>query len=369
MRELNKVILDSRRDIVRATEPSFDRRRFTLTASTFYAGCAALGVSVIASLALGAVVLVSDDLSLEADSRHATMVTQYEARLARLRTQMQTAESARLVEQERLRQRIATLTARQVKLGVEETMTTGSLRLSEEDRSIPRAGDMRSTLQDMERSLESAEARQLADLERLRGDAFDKATQFAKVLRRYGLKVPMPDSATGGPLIELKGSDPFEERMAALEGALSQLDRVRQMAERLPRGNPVPGRSISSRFGTRRDPINGRTAMHGGLDFKAPRGEPVLATGAGRVTRAGKWGGYGKIVEIDHGGGIVTRYAHLSRINVRKGETVPRGKVIGKVGSTGRSTGPHLHYEVRRGKQTRDPMHYVRLERRLASLF
>jgi murein DD-endopeptidase MepM/ murein hydrolase activator NlpD len=110
---------------------------------------------------------------------------------------------------------------------------------------------------------------------------------------------------------------------------------------------PVPGQ-LSSPFGVRRDPIRRRKRKHHrGVDFVADRNTPVHASGPGIVAFAGRKGGYGRMVIIDHGLGLETRYAHLQRIKVKKGEFVPRGTTIGKVGSSGRATGPHLHFEVR----------------------
>jgi murein DD-endopeptidase MepM/ murein hydrolase activator NlpD len=118
---------------------------------------------------------------------------------------------------------------------------------------------------------------------------------------------------------------------------------------------PVDGARLSSGFGMRTHPILGFSRLHRGVDFAAPTGTPVLASAAGRIVRAGWGGGYGNMIDIDHGRGIVTRYAHLSRMDVRVGQQVNQGQRIGAVGSTGMSTGPHLHYEVIRNGQPIDP--------------
>lgn len=118
---------------------------------------------------------------------------------------------------------------------------------------------------------------------------------------------------------------------------------------------PVDGARMSSGFGPRLHPILGYSRMHRGVDFAAGTGTPVLASASGRVTRAGWGGGYGNIVIIDHGKGLVTRYAHLSKIQVKQGARVDQGTVIGRVGSTGMSTGPHLHYEVWQNGKAVDP--------------
>lgn len=120
----------------------------------------------------------------------------------------------------------------------------------------------------------------------------------------------------------------------------------------------VPG-SVSSGFGSRRDPVHGEHRHHGGLDIAAPAGTPILAAAPGRVLRAGPAGGYGLLVEIEHADGIVTRYAHQQSIDVAVGQEVDAGARIGKVGSTGRSTGPHLHLEVRRDGEPVDPWAFL----------
>lgn len=116
----------------------------------------------------------------------------------------------------------------------------------------------------------------------------------------------------------------------------------------VPMRRPVLGRNwLSSRFGMRRDPLTGRRAFHSGYDYAARRGSPVLAAATGMVTYAGRLGNYGNAIRITHGEGVSTLYGHLRAMNVAPGRYVRRGEVIGEVGSTGRSTGPHLHYEVR----------------------
>jgi murein DD-endopeptidase MepM/ murein hydrolase activator NlpD len=123
-----------------------------------------------------------------------------------------------------------------------------------------------------------------------------------------------------------------------------------------PTGAVLP--RISSAFGERIDPIRGTRAMHGGIDLPGPRGETVRAAAAGVVRLAGPRGGYGNLVEIDHAGGLSTRYGHLSAILVRPGDSVAQGQPIARVGSTGHSTGNHLHFEVWSQGRARDPMGY-----------
>ncbi len=134
-------------------------------------------------------------------------------------------------------------------------------------------------------------------------------------------------------------------------------ERATTQSQDIVRTEALP--RLSSRFGLRRDPLGGRTRLHAGIDIPGPLGTPVRAAQAGEVRRAGNAGDYGRMIEIDHGNGFRTRYAHLSRIGVRPGERVAEGQTIGLMGSTGRSTGSHLHFEVRRGGTILDPLDYL----------
>ena len=148
----------------------------------------------------------------------------------------------------------------------------------------------------------------------------------------------------------------------------TKIDVLGQRIDRLPVANPVPGKPVSSHYGSRMDPFVGRKAMHLGTDFRARSGSRVHAAASGTIKFAGRRGGYGNLVEIDHGNGLITRFAHLSRILVAKGDKVVRGAVVGKVGSTGRSTGPHLHYEVRRNGRALNPARFLKAGRELENL-
>jgi murein DD-endopeptidase MepM/ murein hydrolase activator NlpD len=122
---------------------------------------------------------------------------------------------------------------------------------------------------------------------------------------------------------------------------------------------------MSSGYGNRKDPFTRRKAFHAGVDFPAPSGTTVLSAGAGTVVFAGQKSGYGNVVEVSHGGGLITRYAHLSAFLVKEGQAVSTGTPIARVGSTGRSTGPHLHFEVRRKDGAVDPAGYLAVGKRL----
>jgi len=148
-----------------------------------------------------------------------------------------------------------------------------------------------------------------------------------------------------------------ERQLAVLESMISTRNLSRQI---VPGGRPVTQGWISSYFGKRTDPFNGRTAFHRGLDFAGPAGSQVVSVASGVVTYTKERFGYGKTVEINHGNGYVTRYAHNQKVLVGVGDTVQKGQAIALIGSTGRSTGPHLHFEVLKQGRAVDPMTFVR---------
>lgn len=160
---------------------------------------------------------------------------------------------------------------------------------------------------------------------------------------------------------------PSIERMLAIavKPALEQtLESEAEQAAALPKGQPVAGKAdVSSEFGLRPNPFGARSyEMHEGIDFSGPMGKPILATAEGVVVRADYNGGYGNHVKIDHGYNYETLYAHLSEIEVEIGDRVQRGDVLGYLGSTGRSSGPHLHYSIYRNGQAVNPRYYLKLE-------
>ena len=213
--------------------------------------------------------------------------------------------------------------------------------------------------------LAKLEARQIRFAQRLTQAAKQRTEQAAEAIRKFGLN---PDKlsksstdAMGGPLIPLfkdknKKLHPTFER---LNLALQQMDSLERTLIAIPSGKPSSTGMISSSFGYRRDPFTGGGAMHSGIDFKGPLGQPILAAAGGKVTHAGWKSGYGKTVEITHGNGLMTRYAHLSRIGVTKGQKIEQGIQLGAMGSTGRSTGTHLHFEVRLNGRAINPRPFL----------
>jgi Membrane proteins related to metalloendopeptidases len=171
------------------------------------------------------------------------------------------------------------------------------------------------------------------------------------------LQFALSDTATAESLG--RELDALERALASGAERLEMLDVImtqrKGMKEAVPSARPIDYPYLSSSYGWRRHPITGRHAMHEGLDFSAPRGTPIFAASAGVVTEARYLPGYGKTVEINHGNGMLTRYAHASSISVKVGELVTKGQQIARVGSTGKSTGAHLHFEVRVAGHPLDP--------------
>ena len=219
--------------------------------------------------------------------------------------------------------------------------------------------------------IESAQTKALAAVDRV---ARRSASRDASIVAETGLdpanlSAPREQGGVGGPYI------PVDPNTLRLDPALAGVARDVATAERLkalmsfvPLRMPLSGDpSVTSPFGYRVDPFLGRLALHPGVDLAEAEGAEIHAAAAGRVVHAGLAGGYGIMVEIDHGNGLATRYAHMSEALVEEGQQVDKGAVLGRLGSTGRSTGPHLHYEVRVDGEPVDPERYLRAGAGLAA--
>lgn len=199
------------------------------------------------------------------------------------------------------------------------------------------------------------EAQQLALVDKASATAETRLRDMQTLLRRLGLDQSRflaqssPRMGLGGPLIPMGGSSTggADPRFAELYVNWQRLSQLEEAMASIPAFRPVERYTLTSGYGFRYDPFTGGGAAHAGLDMAGAHGEPIRATAAGRVVRAERFGAYGLAIDIDHGRGIMTRYAHLSRIDVRVGDEVAIGQKIGGMGSTGRSTGTHLHYEIR----------------------
>lgn len=214
--------------------------------------------------------------------------------------------------------------------------------------------------------LAKLEGRQIAFAERLTRFADRRAARAAAAILKLGLdpKAMLRNAdrtAMGGPLEELATGiggkiDPRFERLGLSLARMAALERG---LDGVPQVMPARIENITSGFGFRRDPFNGRGAMHSGLDFKGQTGAPIHAAADGRVSFVGKKSGYGNVVEVSHGNGLMTRYAHMSKFAAKVGQTVVAGDTIGAIGSTGRSTGPHLHFEVRINNRAVNPRPFL----------
>jgi murein DD-endopeptidase MepM/ murein hydrolase activator NlpD len=204
--------------------------------------------------------------------------------------------------------------------------------------------------------------RQRQQLEKL-NNRVEKVEDTSRKLAEKSGVVPEETSSpgTGGPELPLDemGLATLASKMARLEEDMRAYEEVLRKRGYTPTIWPVEGK-LEGGFGGRRNPFGGGGyEFHEGQDIEAPPGAPVVAGASGRISFVGWQNGYGQLVVIDHGGGLTTRYGHLSHIDVASGQAVSRGQLVGKVGSTGRSTGPHLHYEVRINDEPVNPLPYL----------
>jgi murein DD-endopeptidase MepM/ murein hydrolase activator NlpD len=227
-------------------------------------------------------------------------------------------------------------------------------------------------LTDAVRSLASLGARQAEALNAIEAEVDQRTARTKKAIAELGPRLAparTPPVPAGGPFIPYTGAphDSFMQQVFRIRLSAEEHIRLTKQLEGLPILLPVDGPAeITSGYGARVDPFVKRLAMHAGVDFRGESGDPVVASAAGTVVSAERHRAYGLMVEIDHGNGLSTRYAHLSAILVKEGARLSAGTVLGKIGSTGRSTAPHLHYEVRLHGDPIDPRRYIRAGRALA---
>jgi len=370
-----------------------------------------------------------DDVLTRLIARQAEMQYAYEDRIAELRAKVDRTTSRQLLDQEQFDQKLeqimrreTTLESRATALGaIPDVSVTGSIRpprigaatespssgtpkpspisdtvifVAPPDREarlesrapivaqpqqpshFAKAGGVDNVLVRLQNSLDKVEGRQMAALNTVEDSMESRVRRMRGVISDLGLDMAQleaaaPRVAMGGPFVPVKlpaDAGPFERQLYRISITRAQVDRLNRTLTLVPYRKPVVGEvEFTSGFGVRVDPFLGRPAMHTGLDFRAATGDPVRATANGKVVSAGWSGGYGRMVEIDHGNGLSTRYGHLSEINVKVGDPVRIGQVIGEVGSTGRSTGPHLHYETRIDGEAVDPQKFLRAGVRLAA--
>ena len=374
------------------------------------------------SIATGTYFAFREDVLTRLIGRQAQMQFAYEDRIAELRAQVDRITSRQLLDQEQFEQKLKTLLQRQTVLEQRtdalsgDVVTTGSIgRESElrpsraqsgrplkpspisdtvilvappdrearlESRELPASatrlasrggtGGLQGVLAHVSASLDRIAHRQTVALSDIEEKVDSKARRIRGVLGDLGVAVGKGGgrSAVGGPFVPVKPPEPgasaFDRQLYRVNVARAHIDRYRHVLRSVPVRKPVVGPvDMSSPFGVRTDPFNGRAAMHTGIDLRGDRGDPVRATANGKVSIAGREGGYGNMIEIEHGNGLSTRYGHLSAIEVKVGQRVHIGQEIGKIGSTGRSTGPHLHYETRINGKPVNPQKFLRAGLRL----
>ena len=366
-----------------------------------------------------------DDLLAASLARQVRQQQAYEDRIASLRSEIDRLTSRQLLNQEAFEAKLAQIAGKQANLdarqdiiaaltraarsagivpnaetapvpipnlkpsvGPDDSLTTGSIEPAGARAPLAYAALREATVQAetpgatgpvarigaVETSLAALSRDQVEFVEAMADTVAGQSTRLAGVLKTLGRPVPAsPDDEedVGGPFVPLDAnadSETFRTNVALITDEIERLGTLRRIAMKLPIARPIEGAAITSRFGARRDPFVGRLAMHTGIDFRSPTADPVRSTAPGTVLSAGYAGGYGYMVEIDHGNGVTTRYAHLSRLLVKAGDVIPAGAVVGRTGSTGRSTGPHLHYEVRIDGKATDPMTYIKAGEELTAL-
>jgi murein DD-endopeptidase MepM/ murein hydrolase activator NlpD len=306
----------------------------------------------------------------------------YEDRIAELREQIDRTTSRQLLNQEQFEHRLDELLRRQAALesranalgGIADPAVTGSLGANRGaelgrkpaplgERLDGRQSSIAGKLDRIATSLDRVEQNEDAAVEGMQARYENRTREIKGVLAGLGLRYNAVHQAAGGPFIPVRlppANESFSRALTRLAIARAQAQDLKNTLSYVPLRRPLAGElDMSSPFGVRMDPFVHEAAMHTGIDFRGTIGDPVHATAAGKVVKAGWEGGYGQLVEIDHGEGLSTRYGHLSEIDVRVGQTVRIGQVIGRVGSTGRSTGPHLHYETRINGEPVNPTKFL----------
>lgn len=360
-----------------------------------------------------------DDVLTRLIARQAEMQYAYEDRIAELRAQVDRTTSRQLLDQEQFEKKLdqitrrqATLESRAAALGTLPDVTvTGSIKpraslevkpaptktaaISDtvtftappdrearlESRGVtlanagreaaPKGGGLEGTVVRLQSALDKVERQQMAALTSMEESNETKLRRMRGLFTDLGLDQPAAvtpsRAAMGGPFIPVKpDAGAFERQLYRVNLSRAQVENLRKAMNTVPYRKPVLGEiETTSGFGIRSDPFLGRPAMHSGLDFRGSTGDPVRATAAGKVVTAGWSGGYGRLIEIEHNDKLSTRYGHLSHIGVKVGDIVKIGQVIGEIGSTGRSTGPHLHYETRIDGDAVDPHKFLRAGIRL----
>jgi murein DD-endopeptidase MepM/ murein hydrolase activator NlpD len=247
------------------------------------------------------------------------------------------------------------------------------LALRERNVALVDGKRLRDYVDDLEGRLSTLQETQISTVDALTVQASDNIAALEKVVSTTGIDIASlletaisESSGKGGPFIPVPDGLPGDElrkRLVNLDNQLVRLKTLQSAMPNLPLATPLITYYVTSKFGKRQDPVNAKWSMHYGTDMGATNKSSIYSTAPGVITYAGWKGKYGNLVEIDHGNGIKTRYGHLGKFFVKKGQEVGFYEKIGLVGSTGRSTGPHLHYEIVFNNKPVDPMNFVKAGR------
>ncbi len=238
---------------------------------------------------------------------------------------------------------------------LESTSTPLSDALAKKVKERGHGERMKSRVLRLESRLSDVRKSQESLLGRITDSTVGDIERAEAMIARTGLSAdrlialaPSSQDASGGPFIPVDSAaaGPFAQGLSSLYTHMDRWETLQHVLRRLPLASPVEQYYVASRFGRRRDPINKRWAVHKGLDLAGPMGQKIRSPATGTVAYAGRKGRFGRFIEIDHGFGIRTRYGHLRRVLVKKGQRVTQRQSIGLLGNSGRSTGPHLHYEI-----------------------
>jgi murein DD-endopeptidase MepM/ murein hydrolase activator NlpD len=391
---------------------SHDARRMGLRPIAFWLVIGTLVIMAVWSITTATYFAFREDVLTGLMARQAEMQLAYEDRIAELRAQIDRFSSRQLLDQEQHEKKLEQILRRQAALesradalnglgdatgaikqpargglsGVlrailpKPTRDKGAFVIAPDPAIDSRsgilakgAGGVGGVIGRLEASLNRVEQRQGGMVGSLADNYDAKARRMRGVLIELGLEAGKApgEGAVGGPFVPVnvtKDGVGFERQLQRIHVARAQVTRLTRTLATIPVRKPLDGGlDLQSGFGVRVDPFLGTPAMHTGLDLHGATGDPVRATADGTVVAAGWNGGYGRVVDIDHHNGLSTRYGHLSSVEVRVGQPVKRGQVVGKVGSTGRSTGPHLHYETRLKGEAVDPQKFLRAGEKLDS--
>jgi murein DD-endopeptidase MepM/ murein hydrolase activator NlpD len=311
-------------------------------------GAASLGVVATLGFGLTAVQFSTGvsaaSTALSGVSTHYAQVAKMEARVSALQAEVAKIREGAKLHAAKLDQRDALLSA--IIAGKGDVNKLAALELTDAPRAQTRLAN------DVRAPLAAVEAKQLALASQAQAMLDAKAHAAAQVIGHLGLasaRFNLVKGGMGGPYepVDEKAVTSGSGSFRSLFQSWKKLDQLQQGVVAIPAIHPVDSMNFTSNFGVRSDPFNGHRAMHAGVDIPGVHGSNIYATADGVVNRAEWVNGYGNLVELDHGRGIMTRYGHLSAFVVAPGTHVKRGQLIARMGSTGRSTGTHLHYEVR----------------------